>query len=70
MKVAILFSCDQIISFMSYETQQVQWPQDFIGVDAISCGDILKEPNLTDPLYTGIPTINDQTIIGKNFCDV
>lgn len=62
--------CDQIIKFMPFDFDMIQWPVNFNGNDAISCYDVNLDESLTTADSTGWPTINDRNIFGDHFCDI
>ena len=62
--------CDQIISFLPYNPSNVVWPNDFFADSSLYCGDVLNDNTLTQPQYTGTPTINGLPVNGHHFCDV
>ena len=63
-------TCDQIITFESFDPIDVVFPPHYNLEDALSCSEVAHNPNLTKPEYTGYPTINGRPIIGKHFCDI
>ena len=62
--------CDQVITFLPFNFDMIDWPDNFNGDDAISCYDVNLDESLTTADSTGWPTINNRNIFGDHFCDI
>ena len=64
-------SCDQIITIEALNLDNIVWPQDFTGDNALECFDVNQRPSLVDASHTGYPVLGD-TPINKagNLCMV
>ncbi|MBK9106237.1 MAG: HYR domain-containing protein [Saprospiraceae bacterium] len=60
-------TCVQNITVESFRFDQVEFPADII---AYSCVDVVNNPDLITPAFSGEPTINGQSIYGDHYCEI
>jgi len=63
-------TCDQNISIKKFDLADVVMPVDHVVTDTYTCQDVLDDPTLTHPDYTGYPTIEGVSIsdTGDGLC--
>jgi len=64
--------CIQNIYVLGFDFDQLVWPPhyDRFGEGAISCVDVAAEPELTEPEFTGFPTLDGREIFGNHHCEI
>src|SRR6056297_3301406 len=64
--------CIQDIYVLGFDFDQVIWPPQYdrFGEGAISCVDVAAEPELTEPEFTGFPTLDGREIFGNHHCEI
>jgi hypothetical protein len=62
--------CEQSITVMPFDFDEVKFPENYVLDEAYDCQDLAANPDLTEPEFTGYPTINDKPIFGMHFCEV
>ena len=60
-------TCVQNITVESFRFDQVEFPAHVI---AYSCVDVINNPALITPAFSGEPTINGQSIYGDHYCEI
>jgi subtilisin-like proprotein convertase family protein len=63
-------TCDQTITMLAFNPDDVMFPSSINIENGISCADVLANPEITNPEYTGYPTLNNDPIFGSNYCDI
>ena len=63
-------TCDQTITMLAFNPDDVMFPASINIDNGISCADVLANPEITTPEYTGYPTLNNNMIFGSNYCDI
>jgi hypothetical protein len=63
-------TCNQVITVLPFDPMQVEFPTDFNLANSLNCEDVNEDPTLTEPINTGIPTLNGYPVFGSNFCDI
>ncbi|MEM6963465.1 MAG: HYR domain-containing protein [Bacteroidota bacterium] len=63
-------SCVQIINILKPIIANVTWPtdKDEINDNALDCGDVAADPDLTNPEHTGFPQFNNKDILPGGLC--
>lgn len=59
-------TCEQVISLQKESLDNVDFPPDFVGIDALNCSPL---PD-TSPVNTGYPTVNGNEIVNGQFCNL
>jgi len=59
-------TCFQFISLAKADLDDVEFPPDLIGLDALAC---LPPPD-SSPVYTGYPSVNGSEIVNGVFCNL
>ncbi len=62
--------CEQVITVLPFDFDQVAWPENFVLDDAYDCTDIEEDSTLVEPVNTGWPTIDGNPIIGDHYCEI
>ncbi len=64
-------SCVQTITIAAFDLDAIVFPPDFDGVNnaALNCVDVANNASLTEPIFTGFPTVlGGSNIFQDNFC--
>ncbi len=63
-------TCLQHITVAPFELDSVEFPPDFVQATELLCEDVIANPALVEPEYTGIPTINGISVFGDHYCEL
>jgi hypothetical protein len=65
-------SCTQTIFIEGFDFAQIQWPENFDGIQnpSLNCDILNTNPDATEPEFTGFPTLNGQPVFGDHHCNV
>jgi hypothetical protein len=61
--------CEQLIRIEPFDMEGIAFPEDLTLSRALSCSAVMANPALTDPEFSGYPTINGAKLTGSHLCE-